>query len=80
MTLRAPLKWKVKDGTNEIWVDCEEGLGTLLGRLEFDPDWGDEAKRVNLQAIVDSVNGHKALLDAVVLFLKGIRNKSMKDQ
>lgn len=83
-TLWAPLEWSFKEVADDIvefWVDgIETGPGTLLGRFIFEPEWGPEARAVNSQAIVQSVNGHAALVQTVLLVAKGIRNKNIKDQ
>lgn len=60
MTKVAPAKWsfhKTDKDTYQIWVDgSSRGNGTLLGTFTFDPDWNEDAHKVNLTAICEDMN------------------------
>lgn len=66
----APTEWHA-DAYNQIWVDCGFVVGgaacggTLLGTLQFDPDWSAEAQAANLRRICEAVNSHEAMREAL---------------
>jgi hypothetical protein len=60
-TLPAPLEWR-PGPSDQICVD--DG-GTVLAQLWFDPDWGADARAVNLRHICQAVNSFEAMRDAL---------------